>query len=94
MTRTTAWLKEKRDHRWSQRHVHDYLDGELDRAGRARLERHARLCPECGAMLRTFIALLRLLPLLRLEPCSVPPRVLPLTAKTREHERNGAWAGR
>jgi Putative zinc-finger len=91
MTRTPAWLQEKRDHRWSQRHVHDYLDDELDRAGRARLERHARLCPECGPMLRTFIALLRLLPLLHLESRSP---VSPLTAKTREHERNGAWAGR
>jgi anti-sigma factor RsiW len=29
----------------------DYLDGELSGAGRARMERHARDCPECERLL-------------------------------------------
>lgn len=88
MSRTRTWRTEKRDHRWSRRHVHDYLDGELDTAQRARLERHARLCPECGPMLRSFVRLLRLLPLLRLAPLSsVAPGVLAhLIAENGHHE--------
>jgi len=51
-----------RDHRFTARHASEYLDGTLDDAGRARVERHARLCPGCHellASLRRTLAALR-----------------------------------
>lgn len=51
----------ERDHRWAPRHMSEFLDGELARRGRARIERHARHCPECrwllGSLRRTIGAL-------------------------------------
>jgi anti-sigma factor RsiW len=35
----------------------DYVDDELAPAGRARMERHARDCPECGRILAGLQAL-------------------------------------
>ena len=43
------------DHRFAVAHVSDYLDGELEPGGRARIERHAAVCPKC----RELIAKLR-----------------------------------
>jgi anti-sigma factor RsiW len=42
------------DHRFTQRHASNYLDGELDRGGLARVARHAGRCPECRRMLATL----------------------------------------
>jgi anti-sigma factor RsiW len=44
-------LRFPRDHRFTAAHASDYLDGLLDDAGRARVERHARFCPRCHALL-------------------------------------------
>jgi anti-sigma factor RsiW len=41
----------RRDHRWAPGHMSAYLDGELASSGRARLERHAKECPECRRLL-------------------------------------------
>lgn len=52
----------RRDHRFSVEHVSDYLDGDLDEAGRACVDRHARICPRCRellASLRRTVAALR-----------------------------------
>jgi anti-sigma factor RsiW len=43
-----------RDHRWTRRHLSEYLDGELDAAGRARVEHHAHDCPDCWRLLDTL----------------------------------------
>jgi anti-sigma factor RsiW len=51
-------MREHRDHRWSQRHISDYLDGELAGRERRRLEAHARLCPDCGRLRRSLTVLL------------------------------------
>jgi anti-sigma factor RsiW len=66
------------DHRWTQRRVSDYFDGELSESQRRRLLAHAELCPECGPMLRTLaIMLWELRELRRRAPeVSVVPRVL------------------
>jgi anti-sigma factor RsiW len=40
-----------RDHLWTRRHLHAYLDGELDRHARSRVEGHARWCPKCRRLL-------------------------------------------
>jgi anti-sigma factor RsiW len=53
------------DHRFTQRHVSEFLDGELPEDGRGRVARHAALCPQCAhliASLRATIAALRGLP--------------------------------
>jgi hypothetical protein len=47
-----------RDHRWAQRRMSDYVDGELSPRQRRRLEAHARLCPECGPLRRGLTVLL------------------------------------
>ena len=56
-----------RDHRFTLAHASAYLDGELDEAGHARVERHARFCPRCFAFLaslrRTVTGLAELRPL-------------------------------
>jgi anti-sigma factor RsiW len=50
-------MRKARDHRWSQRHISDYLDGELAPRQRRRLEAHARLCPDCGRLRRSLTVL-------------------------------------
>jgi anti-sigma factor RsiW len=52
------------DHMWTGRHLSEYLDDDLDDAARARVERHAHLCPKCreliDALRQTLTALRRL----------------------------------
>jgi hypothetical protein len=50
-------IREKRDHRWSQRHLSDYIDGVLPPRQQRRLEAHARLCPDCGPLRRSLTLL-------------------------------------
>jgi anti-sigma factor RsiW len=50
-------MQDKRDHRWSQRRVSDYIDGELAPRQQRRLEAHARLCPDCGRLRRSLTVL-------------------------------------
>ena len=53
------------DHRFTQRHVSEFLDGELAEGDRGRVARHAALCPPCAhliASLRATIAALAALP--------------------------------
>jgi anti-sigma factor RsiW len=45
------------DHQWSQRHLSHYVDGDLGRRARRRLDRHARDCEACGRGLRAMRAL-------------------------------------
>ena len=45
-------LRFARDHRWSPDHMSEYLDGELARPDRERIEHHTSECPECDALLR------------------------------------------
>jgi len=52
----------RRDHRFTIEHASDYLDGDLDDAGRACVEHHARFCPRCHELLtslRSTVAALR-----------------------------------
>jgi hypothetical protein len=44
--------------RWFDAHLNAYLDGELDREQRERINQHARTCPECGQKLETTTRLL------------------------------------
>jgi anti-sigma factor RsiW len=45
------------DHQWSQRHLSHYVDGDLGRRARRRLDRHARGCAACERGLRAMRAL-------------------------------------
>ena len=43
-----------RDHRWTRRHLSDYIDGDLDAHERDRVERHVGMCPQCRRLLETL----------------------------------------
>jgi hypothetical protein len=43
-----------REHRWTHEHLSEYIDGELGARGRARVERHVGMCPECRRVLATL----------------------------------------
>jgi anti-sigma factor RsiW len=49
-----ARLRFVRDHRWSQRHMSEYIDAEMRAGETRRIERHTRVCPECRALLATL----------------------------------------
>jgi anti-sigma factor RsiW len=49
------------DHQWSQQHLSHYVEGELRRRARRRLERHARDCVDCGRGIRAMRALVHAL---------------------------------
>jgi Putative zinc-finger len=50
------------DHQWSQQHLSHYVEGDLGRRARRRLDRHAKDCVDCGRGIRAMRALLRLIP--------------------------------
>jgi anti-sigma factor RsiW len=50
------------DHQWSQQHLSHYVEGDLGRRARRRLDRHAEDCADCGRGVRSMRALLRLIP--------------------------------
>ena len=50
-------MRNRRDHGWSQRHMSDYIDGDLSSRQQRRLEAHARLCPDCGRLRRSLTVL-------------------------------------
>lgn len=52
--------RRRNDHAWSQAHLSHYVEGDLTRRGRLRLELHAEDCPDCSRGLRAMRALLRL----------------------------------
>jgi anti-sigma factor RsiW len=51
MSEFFGWVRVKRDCRWAQGHMSDYLDGELASSRRTRMERHAGECPKCRRLL-------------------------------------------
>jgi hypothetical protein len=50
------------DHQWSQQHLSHYVEGDLGRRARRRLDRHAEGCVDCERGIRAMRALLRLIP--------------------------------
>ena len=63
-----ALLRFMRDHRFTQRHLSDYLDEDLSPTGRRRIEEHTSMCPHCRRMLETLRQTLKGLASLRGEP--------------------------
>jgi anti-sigma factor RsiW len=65
------------EHRWSQRRMSEYVDGDMPPRERERLERHADLCPECGPLRRALFWLTIELRELRRQPeRSIAPQVI------------------
>lgn len=85
-----ASLRMRLEHRWSQRRMSDYIDGDMSPRERARLERHADLCPECGPLRRALSRLVVELRGLRRRPeRSIAPDVIArLRATERQHARS------
>jgi hypothetical protein len=70
-------IRTRLDHRWTQRHMSDYIARQLTSRQRARLEAHASICPECGPLLRGLLWLVSALGTLRTGPShSVAPSVI------------------
>jgi anti-sigma factor RsiW len=63
-----------RDHRWTSAHLSDYVDGELQRSDRARVELHVRWCPDCRRLLESLRRTVKGLVGLRI---AAPERVTP-----------------
>lgn len=57
------------DHRFTQAHASEYLDGDLEESGRARIELHTSVCRKCRALLASLRRMIDELP--RLSPA--PP---------------------
>jgi anti-sigma factor RsiW len=79
------------DHRWVPRHASAYLDGELDRSGRRRVERHVGECPECRELLSNLRAVIGALATMRDDqPELVAGAVLAsIRSRLAEHSQDG-----
>ncbi len=72
-----ASFRTRLDHRFAQRRMSDYVDGDLSPAQRMRLERHADLCSKCGPLRRALMWLVAELRELRRPPDrSIVPDVI------------------
>lgn len=65
-----------RDHRWAQRHLSHYVEGDLPDTRRRRLDRHVADCPDCARGVRAMLALVRGFAALRGRPATMPAGVL------------------
>ena len=79
-------LRFARDHRWSQRHVSEYIDTEMTAASICRIERHTRVCPECRALLATLQTMISALA----ELSAPPEEPVARAVVARVHERLAA----
>jgi anti-sigma factor RsiW len=52
--RALAKRRFMREHRWTQDHLSDYLDGDLGANERQRVEKHVHWCPECRRVLESL----------------------------------------
>lgn len=57
-----------REHEWTHAHLSDYVDEDLSRAERERLEEHVGMCPQCRRVLATLRRTLEGLMKLPVEP--------------------------
>lgn len=62
-----------RDHRWTPKHLSEFVDGDLSPRGRRRLRRHVGYCPDCYRALVTLQRMLeRMHHLPRPDACGTP----------------------
>ena len=73
MINLVARTRFRRDHRWTPKHLSDFVDGDLPSRGRTRLQRHVDNCPDCHRALVTLQRMLdRLHHLPRPGPADTP----------------------
>lgn len=77
-------LRTRRDHRWAPNRMSAYLDDELAPGLRARMERHARECPECRAALKSLRRMLAGLQQLPATDAGVPDIAAAVRRRLRE----------
>lgn len=76
MKRMASW-RTTREHRWTARHIHDYLDDDLRPDERGRVEQHVGVCPECRRALASLQRLLSGLVALRpAAPAGLAPSIV------------------
>ncbi len=68
MTSPLGMLRFHLDNRFTQRHVSEFLDGELPEVGRGRVARHAALCPRCAQLIASLRATIAALAALATRP--------------------------
>jgi anti-sigma factor RsiW len=66
--RLRAMLRFPREHAYTQAHLSEYADGDLDPRGTARVAEHVGMCPRCRRMLETLMQTIGALGSLRPEP--------------------------
>jgi anti-sigma factor RsiW len=81
----------RRDHRFAQRRVSDYVDGDLSRRQRLRIARHVDECPECGPMVRGLLRIRLVLGALG-RPGSKRTTVVPLVLERLRDDESSAGA--
>ena len=86
-----SFLRKKSEHEWVGESLSAYIDGELARRERARVEQHLKECQACAENLRTLrqtVALLKELPVI---PAPRSFAVRPRVAKARPTPAPSAW---
>ena len=80
------------EHAWSRSRLSPYIDGDLSRRERLRVQLHAEHCPECSRGIRALRALLRLTESMRaLEPEHAPAGIFDrVRADANSTARDGA----
>ena len=80
------------EHAWSRSRLSPYIDGDLSRRERLRVQLHAEHCPECSRGIRALRALLRLTESMRaLEPEHAPASIFDrVRADANSTARDGA----
>ena len=80
------------EHAWSRSRLSPYIDGDLRRRERLRVQLHAEHCPECSRGIRALRALLRLTESMRaLEPEHAPASIFDrVRADANSTARDGA----
>lgn len=71
--RTLSNLLFMREHRWTAKHLSEYIDRELEEPDSRRVEEHVRLCPHCHRVLGTLRRAVSGLRSLRDSPPTPPP---------------------
>lgn len=82
-------LRSRLDHRFAQRRMSDYVDGELRGAQRLRIEHHAAACPECGPLRRALVRIVAEMRMLRVRVAPGAGVAAGIVERLREHRSSG-----
>ena len=67
----------KRDHKWTDAHVNDYVDDDMSEDQHKRVEKHTGICPDCRYLLDSLLKTAEELVKLRTKtPSDLKPKIL------------------